>query len=113
MFLARLQRITARGASTKSAPAPAPAALKREIKVFDATMIVVSGVIGGGIFFTPATVAGHLPSATWILAVWIAGAFIAFAGALTFAELASRFPEAGGHYIYIREGFGGLWAFLY
>jgi APA family basic amino acid/polyamine antiporter len=81
--------------------------------LFDATMIVVSGVIGGGIFFTPAAVAGHLPSSTWILVVWTVGAFIAFAGALTFAELASRFPQAGGHYVYIREGFGGLWAFLY
>src|SRR5688572_7211036 len=81
--------------------------------MLDATMIVVSGVIGGGIFFTPSTVAGYLPQASWIIAVWVAGAFIAFAGALTFAELASRYPEAGGHYVYIREAFGGLWAFLY
>ncbi|MEX2281577.1 MAG: amino acid permease [Gemmatimonadota bacterium] len=89
------------------------ATLRREIGLLDATMIVVSGVIGGGIFFTPSTVAGYLPQAGWIIAVWVAGAFIAFAGALTFAELASRYPEAGGHYVYIREAFGGLWAFLY
>ena len=89
------------------------ATLRREIGMLDATMIVVSGVIGGGIFFTPATVARYLPQSGWIIAVWVAGALIAFAGALTFAELASRYPEAGGHYVYIREGFGGLWAFLY
>src|SRR5688572_11831140 len=91
----------------------ADAGLRREIGLFDATMIVISGIIGGGIFFTPAVVAQHLPSAEWIIAAWLAGAVVAFAGALTFAELASRFPEAGGHYVYIREAFGGLWAFLY
>jgi basic amino acid/polyamine antiporter, APA family len=79
----------------------------------DATMIVVSGVIGGGIFFTPSAVAGHLPHPAWIIAVWLVGALIAYAGALTFAELVTRFPQAGGHYVYIREGFGPLWAFLY
>jgi APA family basic amino acid/polyamine antiporter len=91
----------------------ADAGLRREIGLFDATMIVVSGIIGGGIFFTPATVAQHLPHAGWIIGVWIAGAVVAFAGALTFAELGSRFPHAGGHYIYIRDAFGGLPAFLY
>jgi APA family basic amino acid/polyamine antiporter len=93
--------------------AAADTGLRREIGLFDATMIVVSGIIGGGIFFTPATVAQHLPHATWIIGVWIAGAVVAFAGALTFAELGSRFPHAGGHYIYIRDAFGGLPAFLY
>ena len=76
-------------------------------------MIVVSGVIGGGIFFTPSAVAGHLPNPAWIIAVWLVGALIAYAGALTFAELVTRFPQAGGHYVYIRQGFGPLWAFLY
>jgi APA family basic amino acid/polyamine antiporter len=85
----------------------------REIGMIDATMIVVSGVIGGGIFFTPAVVAQHLPDPRLILMVWVVGALIAWAGALTFAELAGRFPRAGGHYVYIREAFGGLPAFLY
>jgi APA family basic amino acid/polyamine antiporter len=87
--------------------------LSREIGLLDATMIVVSGVIGGGIFFTPSAVAGHLPNPAWIIAVWLVGALIAYAGALTFAELVTRFPQAGGHYVYIRQGFGPLWAFLY
>ena len=93
--------------------AAGPSGLKREIGLLDATMIVVSGIIGGGIFFTPATVAQHLPNAAWIIAAWSTGAVIAFAGALTFAELGSRFPHAGGHYIYIRDAFGKLPAFLY
>ena len=88
-------------------------ALNREISLLDATMIVVSGVIGGGIFFTPASVAKQLPHAGWIMAVWGVGALISYAGALTYAELASRYPTAGGHYVYIREAFGRLWAFLY
>jgi APA family basic amino acid/polyamine antiporter len=87
--------------------------LRREIGLLDATTIVISGIIGGGIFFTPATVAQSLPSALWIIVAWSAGAIIAFAGALTFAELGSRFPHAGGHYVYIRDAFGGLPAFLY
>ena len=87
--------------------------LRREIGLLDATMIVVSGIIGGGIFFTPATVAQHLTQPGWIIGVWMVGAIVAFAGALTFAELGSRFPHAGGHYIYIRDAFGGLPAFLY
>ena len=76
-------------------------------------MIVVSGIVGGGIFFTPATVAHHLPFAGWVLAAWGAGAVIAYAGALTFSELGARYPEAGGHYVYIRNAFGRLPAFLY
>ena len=74
---------------------------------------MISGIIGGGIFFTPATVAQHLPDGLWIVVAWTAGAVIAFAGALTFAELGSRFPQAGGHYVYIRDAFGALPAFLY
>jgi basic amino acid/polyamine antiporter, APA family len=93
--------------------APSPAGLRREIGLLDATTIVISGIIGGGIFFTPATVAQQLPHALWIIVAWSAGAVVAFAGALTFAELGSRFPQAGGHYVYIRDAFGGLPAFLY
>ncbi|HUP89519.1 MAG TPA: amino acid permease, partial [Longimicrobiales bacterium] len=62
---------------------------------------------------TPAVVAQHLPSGPLIITAWIAGALIAYAGALTFAELGTRFPEAGGHYVYLRNAFGKLPAFLY
>lgn len=92
---------------------PSTSTLRRELGLLDATMIVVSGVIGGGIFFTPQVVAEHLPHVGWILGVWATGTVIALAGALTFAELGARFPDAGGHYVYIRRAFGGLPAFLY
>ncbi len=87
--------------------------LRREIGFLDATTIVISGIIGGGIFFTPATVAQSLPSGTWIILAWAVGGVIALAGAFTFAELGARYPHAGGHYTYIRDAFGELPAFLY
>jgi APA family basic amino acid/polyamine antiporter len=89
------------------------AQLARELGLLDATMIVVSGIVGGGIFFTPSQVARQLPSSGWILAVWGFGGIIALAGAFTFAELGARKPDAGGHYVYIRDAFGRLPAFLY
>jgi len=77
-----------------------------------AALLVVGGIIGSGIFFTPAEVARGLPSAPWMLGVWIAGGVVALAGALTFAELGAMLPDAGGPYVYLREAFGPLAAFL-
>ena len=76
-------------------------------------MVVVGGIIGSGIFFTPAEVARALPNGQLILAVWALGGLVALAGALTYAELGAMMPDAGGAYVYLREGFGGLSAFLY
>ena len=74
--------------------------------------MVVGGIIGSGIFFTPAEVARALPTGTWILAVWAIGGVVALAGALAYAELGAMMPDAGGGYVYIREAFGSLAAFL-
>jgi basic amino acid/polyamine antiporter, APA family len=90
-----------------------PKSLRRELGLFSAALLVVGGIIGSGIFFTPAEVAKALPSGGWILLVWVLGGVVALAGALTYAELGALFPEAGGPYVYIREGFGRLPAFLY
>jgi APA family basic amino acid/polyamine antiporter len=90
---------------------PAPS-LDRRLGPFDAAVIVVSNVIGVGIFTTPGVVAGMLPRPAAMLAVWTAGGALAFAGALAYAELAARRPQAGGEYVYLRESFGGLAAFL-
>ena len=89
------------------------AGLRRELGLFSTTLLVVGGIIGSGIFFTPSQVARALPQGEWILAVWIAGGVVALAGALTYAELGAMMPDAGGGYVYIREAFGGLPAFLY
>ncbi|HUO51223.1 MAG TPA: amino acid permease [Gemmatimonadaceae bacterium] len=96
-----------------SGPSAAGGGLRRELGVFSASMMVVGGIIGSGIFFTPAVSARALPSAGWVLAVWAAGGVVALAGALTYAELGTMLPDAGGPYVYLREAFGPFIAFLY
>lgn len=85
----------------------------RVLSLLDATAIVVGSVIGIGIFFTPAGVADRLPSPAGILAVWVTGGVIALLGALVFAELGAAMPAAGGPYVFLREAFGRLPAFLF
>ena len=70
--------------------------LRRELGPISATLLVVGGVIGSGIFFTPAETARALPTAAWVLGVWAIGGVVALAGALTYAELGAMLPEAGG-----------------
>jgi basic amino acid/polyamine antiporter, APA family len=86
--------------------------LRRELGLWSCTLMVVGGIIGSGIFFTPAEVARALPTGSWILAVWAIGGVVALAGALAYAELGAMMPDAGGGYVYIRESFGPLAAFL-
>ena len=86
--------------------------LDRRLGPFDAAVIVVSNAIGIGIFTTPGIVAGMLPNPAAMLGVWALGGALAAAGALAYAELAARRPLAGGEYVYLRESFGGLAAFL-
>src|SRR5947209_17831209 len=87
--------------------------LRRELGTFDATLVVVGGIIGAGIFVNPAVVASRLPSGGLVLAAWIVGGAIALAGALVFAELAAAIPLAGGEYVYLREAYHPLVAFLF
>jgi APA family basic amino acid/polyamine antiporter len=93
-------------------PAPTPTSLERRLGPFDAAAIIVANVIGGGILFTPPQVAASVPNAVWFLGAWLAGGALAFAGAMAYAELASLRPRAGGEYVYLREAFGRLAAFL-
>ena len=85
----------------------------RRLGLFSGTMAVVGGIIGGGIFRTPAAVAERVGSSPLILAVWILGGLVALAGAFCFGELGQRRPRAGGGYVYLRETWGRLPAFLY
>ncbi len=87
--------------------------LRRELGAFDATMVVVGGIIGAGIFINPYLVAQRLPSGPWILAAWVFGGVVALAGAFAFAELASLYPAAGGEYAYLREAYHPVVAFLF
>lgn len=87
--------------------------LRRELGRFDATMVVVGGIIGAGIFINPYLVAQRLPSGALVLGAWAAGGAIATAGAFAFAELAAVFPKAGGEYVYLREAWHPLVGFLF
>jgi len=91
---------------------PSAAVLERRLGALDAAAIVISNVIGGGIFFVPVIVAGLVPSPGPMLAVWIAGGVLALAGAMAYAELAAVRPHAGGEYVYLRDAYGPLAAFL-
>ena len=80
--------------------------------LWDATLLVVSGVIGSGIFLTPGAIAGYLPHPGAILAAWLVGGLLSLAGALANAELAAMYPRAGGDYVYLREAFHPAAGFL-
>ena len=85
----------------------------RRLGLFSATMAVVGGIIGGGIFRTPAAVAERVGSPGLALGAWVVGGVVALIGAFCFGELGYRRPRAGGGYVYLREAWGPLPAFLY
>ncbi len=87
--------------------------LKKELSRFDLIMIATGAMIGSGIFLTPSIIAKALPSPVLIIFVWLLGGLLALCGALTFAELGSLMPEAGGVYVFLSKGYGKLAGFLY
>jgi APA family basic amino acid/polyamine antiporter len=87
--------------------------LARRLGLFDATMLVMGGIIGAGIFVNPAEVARHVYDPTWIVGVWVLGGIVALAASFVYAELAARRPEVGGQYAYLRDAYGPMPAFLY
>lgn len=95
------------------APRAEPTGLARRLGMFDATMLVMGGIIGSGIFVNPAEVARHVSTPFWIVGVWVIGGAVALAASFVYAELAARRPEVGGQYAYLRDAYGPLPAFLY
>ncbi|HEY9284131.1 MAG TPA: amino acid permease, partial [Pyrinomonadaceae bacterium] len=87
--------------------------LARRLGLFDATMLVMGGIVGAGIFVNPYVVARTVPRPALILGAWLAGGLVALAGAFVYAELAARRPEVGGQYAYLRDAFHPSVAFLY
>lgn len=87
--------------------------LKKSISYFTLTMIAVGSCIGSGIFISPSDVAAQLADGGQIIWIWLVGGIVAMTGALSFAELASKYPGTGGVYLYLREAYGDLMAFLY
>jgi APA family basic amino acid/polyamine antiporter len=94
--------------ASKSKPA-----LARKLGLFDATMLVMGGIVGSGIFINPYVVAQQVHTPILILGAWIFGGFIAIGGAFIWAELAATLPEVGGQYAYLREAYHPAVAFLY
>jgi APA family basic amino acid/polyamine antiporter len=86
---------------------------QQRVGLFDATMLVAGAMIGSGIFIVSADISRELGSSGWLLAVWVLTGVITLMGALSYAELAAMMPQAGGQYIYLRESYSPLFAFLY
>jgi APA family basic amino acid/polyamine antiporter len=101
--------------------APLPLAVKtdagptlvRGLTLLDSVLLLVGGVIGSSIFLTAKDIAGSLPHPVLFLLVWILGGLISMCACFAFAEMGTMFPDAGGQYVYLREAYGDLPAFLY
>jgi APA family basic amino acid/polyamine antiporter len=100
------------GTQPDLAPAPKPK-LSRQLGLFDATMLVMGGIVGSGIFINPYVVAQQVHTPALILGAWIFGGIIGIGGAFIWAELAATLPEVGGQYAYLREAYHPAVAFLY
>jgi len=87
--------------------------LVRGLGLLDSVLLLVSGIIGSSIFLTAKDIAAPLPQPVLFLLVWVLGALISLCACFAFAELGSMFPDSGGQYIYLREAYGDLVAFLY
>lgn len=87
--------------------------MKRSLNLFDTTMLVAGSMIGSGIFIVSADIARSVGSPIWLLLIWIITGAITLCAALSYGELAGMMPKAGGQFVYIREAFGELTAFVY
>ncbi len=96
-----------------SASQNAKPSLVRGLSLLDSVLLLVSGIIGSSIFLTAKDIATPLPQPVLFLLVWVLGALISLCACFAFAELGSMFPDSGGQYIYLREAYGDLIAFLY
>jgi len=86
---------------------------RRELSLFDASLLVVGCIIGAGIFRTPSVIASHLTSSGLILLVWLFGGLFSLCGALCYAELSAAFPKTGGDYVFLSTAYGRLCGFLF
>jgi basic amino acid/polyamine antiporter, APA family len=98
---------------TQQASDVVSAPLARRLGLFDATMLVMGGTVGAGIFINPYVVAQRVHTPVLVLGAWLAGGVIALTGGFIWAELAGRMPQVGGQYAYLREAYSPLVAFLY
>ena len=86
---------------------------KKELGLFDGTMLVVGSMIGSGIFIVSADIVRQVGSAGWLIAIWLLTGFITIVAAVSYGELSAMFPKAGGQYVYLKEAYNKMIAFLY
>jgi APA family basic amino acid/polyamine antiporter len=110
---AKVRPVAAPSGPVGTSAAPPDEGLVRALGLGSAVLFVLGSVIGSGIFLTTGVMASALPSPTLLLLAWAAGGVIALSAGLTYAEMASMYPRSGGVYVYLREAFGPLIAFLY
>src|SRR5580693_507372 len=94
-------------------PAEEQPTLVRGLSLLDSVLLLAGGIIGSSIFLTAKDIAGPLPHPLLFLLVWVLGGVISLCACVAFAELGSMFPDSGGQYVYLREAYGDLPAFLY
>jgi basic amino acid/polyamine antiporter, APA family len=92
---------------------PQPSQMKHELGLLDGTMLVAGSMIGSGIFIVSADITRNVGSAGWLIAVWVITGFMTLTAALSYGELSGMFPKAGGQYVYLKEAYNKLIAFLY
>src|SRR5882724_7461237 len=90
-----------------------PQEMKRELGLFDGTMLVVGSMIGSGIFIGSGDIMRNVGSAGWLIAIWLITGFMTITAAVSYGELSGMFPKAGGQYVYLKEAYNPLISFLY
>src|SRR6186713_3541527 len=90
-----------------------PTTFKQSLTLMDATMIVAGSMIGSGIFIVSADITRNVGSAGWLIAVWLITGFMTIIAAVSYGELSGMFPKAGGQYVYLKEAYNPLVAFLF
>src|SRR5688500_1130584 len=90
-----------------------PTSFKPTLGLFDATMIVAGSMIGSGIFIVSSDITRNVGSAGWLIAVWVITGFMTISAAVSYGELGSMYPKAGGQYVYLKEAYNPMMGFLY
>ena len=86
---------------------------KRELGLLDGVLLVAGSMIGSGIFIVSADITRNIGSAGWLVLIWVISALITITAAISYGELSAMFPQAGGQYVYLKEAYNKLIAFLY
>ena len=109
---AEYARLEPRGLKELAQAIAMSGSLRRELTATSAAALVVSNMIGTGIFTTTGFLAGDLGHPTLVVGIWVAGAIVALTGCVSYAELGINLPRSGGEYVYLREAWGPAWGFL-